>query len=140
MLKGGAKARAIQIVCLHHPLRDRDQGTGKVTMRLEDRQTVAKRLFDEGVHLVMAGHVHETFAFGPESQDCPALAVAGTPVQQFSERSFLMLDVFEHEIWVQEFSYQRSSAQFSEVSLQIVIPLKLNSGGATIGQRSAPAG
>jgi len=100
-------ADAIKIICLHHPLGDPPDKTYNVSMRLEHREAIAQRFLTSGADLVLAGHIHEFHVF-PKTNH----AVAGTATQQFSERNFLLLDVYEREIQLLPFDFDIRSLQF----------------------------
>lgn len=84
----------LRIVALHHPLSDPPSGPDP-SLRLEDREAIARRLRSAGADLVLAGHVHESF-HAVETSDFPRQHVAGTACQMLSPHPcrFHVIDVF----------------------------------------------
>ena len=84
-----------------------------MTMRLEDREMVCKRLSDAGADLVLSGHVHEWFV-SPKVQDkAPNHFTIGTGAQQCSKRSFAVIDIFEDLIKIIVFEFDEKCKQFT---------------------------
>jgi 3',5'-cyclic AMP phosphodiesterase CpdA len=104
----------VNIVCMHHPLSDPPGKEFNLTMRLDERDAIAKRLAKSGADLVLAGHVHEYYCADPKVGDSPGLVVAGSSTQQLSARSFYVLDVYDTEIRVEVFEYT-DSLQFCAI-------------------------
>jgi hypothetical protein len=104
--------QAIQLVCIHHTLSDPPEKTYDLTMRLEDREVVCKRLYDAGADLVLSGHVHEWFASPLLRDKSPNQFTIGTGAQQQSKRSFAVLDIFENAIRAYVFEFDEMSKQF----------------------------
>lgn len=116
MLKFGTSLDCIQIVCLHHPIGDPPDKTFGVSMILDAREQIAQRLAESGASLVLSGHVHECYIVDAKPSIIPAHVVAGTATQQFSERSFFVLDIYEDEIWPLVFGYDQESLQFVPIA------------------------
>ena len=138
-------SQPIQIVCLHHPLTDPPETQFSHTMRLDNREAVARALREAGVDLVLAGHVHESF-FTDATHNAPAQAIAGTACQQCSPAgwSFLVLDVFDQEIVAHVLEYDRERLAFCEGSASPKVfslrrpdsgPAQLPTGDVTARQR-----
>ena len=106
------KEHPLLIVSLHHPLSDPGDKTHYVTMRLDDRTFIAKRLFQGGANLVLAGHLHEWFIRQAESPHLPAQAVVGSATIQVSERSFFACDIYDTRISITPFEYDVSDREF----------------------------
>jgi 3',5'-cyclic AMP phosphodiesterase CpdA len=111
-LAHGVKRGAIQFVCLHHPLTDPPNKSFDATMRLEQREMIAKRLVRAGANLVLAGHLHEWFVTQEICNERPAQLVVGTATQQCSPRSFAVADVFESVIKILIFEFDENTCQF----------------------------
>lgn len=101
----------IHIVFLHHPLIAAGERSWDPTMELDDCQIIAKRLKQFGVDLVLSGHVHQEFYVSGE-WDMPHHAIAGTATQMFSERNFLLLDIYDRKICLQVYEYSKETLQF----------------------------
>ncbi len=129
-LQEGLKRNAIQIVCLHHPLADPQHRIIDATMKLEDRELIARRLLQSGADLVLAGHIHEWFVADAESDKMPTLAVAGTATQQVSARSFFVTDVYKHSIKLFLFEFGIETRQFlaSQLTWEFSLKPRLSQG------------
>ena len=104
---------AIQVVCLHHPLQDAERSEIDPSMALDDREIVARRLFDAGADLVLAGHIHEYLIAPRDEARCtPNHVVAGTGCQQFSSRSFMVCDFYDEGVMVTALGYDGETRQF----------------------------
>lgn len=101
----------IHIVFLHHPLIVAGEKSWDPTMELDDCQIIAKRLKQSGVDLVLSGHVHQEF-YVSEEWDMPHHAIAGTATQMFSDRNFLLLDIYDRKICLQVYEYSKETLQF----------------------------
>lgn len=101
---------AIHIVFLHHPLVDVNNGDWNPTMKLDDREIIAKNLCGL-VDLVLAGHVHQEFF--SSTHDCMLNhAIAGTATQLFSKCNFLLLDIYNEKIHLHVFEYIEKIREF----------------------------
>lgn len=98
--------RAIQIVCLHHPLR----ASGADDLPLLDRQSIEADLFIAGADLVLAGHVHYFDAFD-SLPGAPIEFTAGTACRMASSvgHSFNVFDIHPQLIRWQK--YERGSRE-----------------------------
>lgn len=101
---------AIHIVSLHHPL-IKEKDKSEITMVLDNRDTVAQRLYSSGVDLVLAGHFHREY-YVSEKPGMPNHALAGTATQLFSDRNFLLLDIYEEKIQLKLFEYSKKTLEF----------------------------
>ncbi|NOS82833.1 MAG: metallophosphoesterase [Nitrospira sp.] len=93
-----ATPTALQILAIHHPVAMRKQlDAGKTTMRLKDRDRIAKKLLEAGIDLVLAGHVHEDdFLEKSELGDHPAQDIVAPAIQQHATtRTFRVIDFYE---------------------------------------------
>jgi hypothetical protein len=98
---------SIHIVCLHHPLLQLPYPE----LELENRNSVAQYCLNLGIHLVLAGHVHYGITYTANGT-LPNHAVASTATQQFSQRGFFVLDIYEKEIELIPFVQDEQSLQF----------------------------
>jgi 3',5'-cyclic AMP phosphodiesterase CpdA len=101
---------AIHIVMLHHPL-IKEGDKSEITMVLDDRETVAQRLYSCGVDLVLAGHFHREY-YASEKPGMPNHALAGTATQLFSDRNFLLFDIYKDKIQLKMFEYCKKTLEF----------------------------
>jgi 3',5'-cyclic AMP phosphodiesterase CpdA len=101
----------VQVVCLHHPLIDPQERGLDPTLKLEERERVARRLLDAGTDLALSGHIHRA-VIRERDTDMPHHAVAGTGTQQFSERNFLVHDVHEDAVLWSLYEYDKEDREF----------------------------
>ncbi len=103
---------SIHIVFLHHPLIGAEGNNWESTMELDERQVVANRLY-ELADVVLAGHIHQDFILSKkDNPSMPNHAIAGTGTQQFSNRSFMLLDIYERKIRLYVFEYDQKTLEF----------------------------
>ena len=114
-LKQGRADRAIQVVCLHHPLFECEAGqtNGQLqTLTLKNRESIAKALAEAGADLVLAGHVHSQ-TWTNRSPGMPLHFVAGSACQKGAQRpSFWKLDVFPDSVHYTYFHMPETAYDF----------------------------
>lgn len=95
------KENSIKIVCLHHPVdvhpSDAPKILGFEILKLRKRAQVAQFFKDQGVHLVLAGHVHRRREY-QATPTSPLQIVAGSSCQIGNAPSFALLDIHPTEI------------------------------------------
>lgn len=113
----------LQIVCLHHPLRDPIRSNSAITMQLEDRDAIGEALADAGANLVLAGHVHVADVQAARNGRTPHHVIAGTALQQFSDCSFNLIDIYADRVSIQIVKYYRNKKQFDIDGLSYNLPI-----------------
>jgi 3',5'-cyclic AMP phosphodiesterase CpdA len=97
----------VRIACLHHPLID----LPGPTMELENHRNVGQSLNFMGMDLVLSGHIHNASSY-QQDQFKPNHAIAGTATQKYSNRNFLLLDIYRKQIILQGFNQHMGKKQF----------------------------
>lgn len=99
----------VKVVCLHHPIAMEPSHAPRIlgieVLRLNRRDAIARFLKDHGVHLVLAGHVHNQHPY-EATADRPLQIVAGSCCQIGNHPSFWLLDIgatglHRHEIRIE---------------------------------------
>jgi len=122
-VRTGAGQKALQIVCIHHPLSDPPDKTFDLTMRLEQREMVCMRLYEARANLVLSGHVHEWFISQEGICGMPNQFTVGTGTQQRSKRSFAVMEVFESNIRIYVFEFDEIRKQFVPTNTPFELPI-----------------
>lgn len=114
---------AIRIACLHHPPIKLDKSVWDPTMELNDYERVANELKQKGINLALSGHIH-TATYRERSTDSPNILVAGSTLQQFGERQFWLLDIYDLSIKGLNFVLDEGAGEFcsrgEEVEIRLV--------------------
>ena len=102
---------AIQVVCLHHPLRLRNRSVPRLLrfeiLKLKNRNAVSKALTAAGAHFVLAGHVHNQ-----QHSNKPLHFIAGSACQISSRPSFWSLDLFTKKVEYTYFHLPKNAIHF----------------------------
>ena len=123
-LQDGLRNKVIQVVCVHHPLIDPEGKSSKLTMQLDKRGIIARRLLEAGAHLVLSGHLHEYSTAQAKPGVLPAHVIIGTATQQFEKRSFCVFDVYQSRIEGTVFHFDPTVCQFKpDLSAKQVFPV-----------------
>jgi predicted phosphodiesterase len=80
-------------------------------MELENHRNVGQSLNFMGMDLVLSGHIHNASSY-QQDQFKPNHAIAGTATQKYSNRNFLLLDIYRKQIILQGFNQHMGKKQF----------------------------
>jgi 3',5'-cyclic AMP phosphodiesterase CpdA len=102
----------VNIVCLHHPINDPQEGGISDVQKLHDREKISSDFLAAGVHLVIAGHVHRFYANALLEPHVPNHAVAGTASRQHSDCSFSIFDIYPEMVCLTVIEFSDPHCQF----------------------------
>ena len=103
---------SIHIVFLHHPLIEISKGVLGSKMNLDNRDYVRSKLYGIA-DLILSGHSHiNDFSAANPAIKWPANAIVGTATQMLSSNNFLLIDIYDAELWLEVFDYDDKWKEF----------------------------